>query len=193
MPITQLFSRRPAPVLFLDFDGVLHPAGVPTINSDGEFVPDERLFLWRADLEGELRAHPELRIVISSDWRKYHAEEELAAFLGRDLGQRIVGVMPYFEQGSRAEAVRAEAARRGVRHWIAVDDHHSVHEAQAQGDNRFVACLPDKGIACHQVRRELARQLAWMSWLVQQNSLPFESLGASHLPQYQGHDLPLAG
>jgi hypothetical protein len=194
MPLADLFSPRARPVLFLDFDGVLHPAGVPTINSDGDFVPDERLFLWRANLESELRAHPELRIVISSDWRKYHAEEDLVVFLGPELGRRVVGVMPYFERGSRAEAVRAEAARRGVRHWLALDDHDSVHAAREQGDNRFVACRPDLGIACQQVRRELARQLAWLNWLAQQSSLPFKPSDSSHLPVYQqDQDFRLAG
>lgn len=192
MPIAQFFSRRFAPVLFLDFDGVLHPAGVPTINSDGEFVPHERLFAWRNNLEMELRAHPSLEIIISSDWRKYHAEEDLAAFLGKDLGRRVAGVMPYFEQGSRAEAIRAEASRRGFRHWLALDDHHSVHEACDQGDTRFVACHPDTGIGCHKARNELARRLAWVSWLARQNSLPFEPTDSTHLPVYQANTFSLS-
>lgn len=153
------------PVLFLDFDGVLHHAAEATIDGKGEFIPNERLFCWRTHLETLLEEHPAVRILISSDWRKYHAEDDLAGFLGEKLAQRMLGVMPYFERGSRAEAIQAEAARMGLHHWLALDDHASVHAARENGDDRFLACDSESGLDCEMVRAETASKLRWLSWL----------------------------
>ncbi len=171
MPDPKPLSRLATPVLFLDFDGVLHQADEPTIGGNGEFIANERLFCWREHLEALLQAYPAVQIVVSSDWRKYHTEEDLATFLGDDLGQRLLGIMPIVEKGSRAEAVHAEAARLGLRHWLALDDHQSFHEARQRGDDRFLACHPEQGLDCRSIRHETASKLRWLSWLAKHNSV----------------------
>ena len=163
--------HRITPVLFLDFDGVLHQAGEPTIGGNGEFVENERLFCWRNHLETILQSYPDVHIVISSDWRKYHAEESLANFLGHDLSKRLLGIMPIVERGSRAEAIREEAARLGLRHWVALDDHISVLEAHQDGDSRFLACDPDYGLSCKKTRESFTDELRWLKWLASHHSV----------------------
>jgi hypothetical protein len=176
-------DRLSLPVLFLDFDGVLHQAGEPTIDGNGEFVPNERLFCWRTHLENLLQSHPNVQIVISSDWRKYHSEEDLATFLGKELGRRLVGVMPILENGSRAEAVREEATRLHLRHWIALDDHRSVHDARQNGDGHFVSCPPEQGLGDGDTRDDLASTLRWTSWLAQHNCVSIQPIYRSDLHQ----------
>ncbi|MDP3537390.1 MAG: HAD domain-containing protein [Azonexus sp.] len=174
------FSHRiTAPVLFLDFDGVLHRADEPSIGGDGEYQWREQHFCWRAHLETLLISHPNVQIVLSTDWRKYHDDEDLAAFLGDDLGNRLIGVMPIVQNGTRADAIRNEAVLRGMRFWIGLDDHSSVHVASENGDDHFVACHPEQGLDLNETRVELASKLRWLDWLAKQNNmsiLPIEQM-----------------
>lgn len=55
-------------ILFLDYDGVLHPVdaylekGRPVLRAEGE------LFMWAPLLIGTLTEHPHVRIVLSTSW-----------------------------------------------------------------------------------------------------------------------------
>ena len=112
-------------ILFLDFDGVLHP-----------FFPREDL----PDAENQhlsylprfaavLQDFPTVRLVIASDWRKRHTLDELRSLFG-DLGSRIVGTTPVLEKigldwtGCRQREVLAylEAEKLDGMRWIALDD-----------------------------------------------------------------------
>ena len=76
-------------LLFLAFDGVLHPFSPRSDRPAEESVP----FAYLARLEAVLRDHPSLRIVIASDWRKHHTLEELRQFFSEDIRLRIAGVL----------------------------------------------------------------------------------------------------
>lgn len=173
------------PVLFLDFDGVLHRADEPSIGGNGEYLWREQHFCWRAHLENILVNHPNVRIVLSTDWRKYHDDEDLAAFLGDDVSNRLIGVMPIIQKESRADAIRADASRRGLRFWIALDDHSSVHAARESGDDRFVACLPEQGLDWGKTRSELAGKLRWLDWLTNQTGIAMLPIKHSAEPSNQ--------
>ena len=67
-------------ILFLDFDGVLHPS-----NQAGT------LFTWAPRLAAWLEAWPEVDVVISSNWRVAHSQHEMVEMLGPVIGNRIVG------------------------------------------------------------------------------------------------------
>ena len=72
-------------ILFLDFDGVLHPEPCPE---------DGKLFCNLPALEAILRDFPAVEIVISSMWRFTHTQVELQALFSADIAKRIVGVTP---------------------------------------------------------------------------------------------------
>lgn len=180
-------TRVTAPVLFLDFDGVLHRADEPSIGGNGEYLWREQHFCWRRHLESVLLNHPHVQIVLSTDWRKYHDDEDLAAFLGEDVSNRLIGVMPIVQKGTRAEAIRADASRRGLRFWIALDDHSSVHAARDKGDDHFVACQPEQGLNWSETRNELATKLRWLDWLANQNGLSM--LPIQHSVESSNHAL----
>lgn len=75
-------------ILFLDFDGVLHPK-----NTDQETVFCCVELLWKI-----LRACPNVEVVFSTSWRELHKFDELLDFVtyggGEDLVRRFIGVNP---------------------------------------------------------------------------------------------------
>jgi hypothetical protein len=112
-------------ILFLDFDGVLHP----------EFCNQgEELFCHRDKLELILRDYPQVEIVISSTWRQTRSLAELQALFSPDIGPRIVGVTPdwrdlpklcevigYYPRHVEVEGWLRQANRVWER-WVVLDD-----------------------------------------------------------------------
>ncbi len=104
-------------IIFLDFDGVLHPDGVGLFS---------RLPL----LESFLSRMPEAEIVVSSTWREDHTLDELRQFFSPELRQRISGVTPSlddgYELGGRQKEIQSYLDARNLDHdacnWIALDD-----------------------------------------------------------------------
>lgn len=74
-------SPTQAKLLFLDFDGVLHPVGC----NPGRYLCCLPL------LESTLRSAPPVDIVISSTWQEAYSIKALASRFSTDMGARIVG------------------------------------------------------------------------------------------------------
>lgn len=66
-------------LLFLDFDGVLHP------QYDGEPTPVSELFCHLPRFESILQDFPSVEIVISSTWRNQFTLEELRSRFSPDI------------------------------------------------------------------------------------------------------------
>jgi hypothetical protein len=105
-------------LVFLDFDGVMHPAGCDT----------SKHFCNLAHFEAVMREHPDAGIVIASTWRHAYPLSELKRHFSPDIGARIVGKTPALEDESD-DHVRYEEIREFMRHpqlagaqWVAVDD-----------------------------------------------------------------------
>ena len=75
-------------LLFLDFDGVLHP-------NSGR---DEGVFCYASRLWQILRACPEVKVVFTTSWREYFSFEDMIAFVthggGENLATRFIGKTP---------------------------------------------------------------------------------------------------
>ena len=149
-------SAKPQ-LLFLDFDGVLHPVGEQALDENFRLIANPGLFVWRPILEQILVPFPSVRIVVSSDWRRLFDDENLVRLLG-PLGSRFAGVVETYGS-SRAAEIRTEAGRRMTSNWLAIDDHPSVVEAR-KSDGRFLACSPDTGLSDVEVQHDLRRKLA---------------------------------
>ncbi len=149
--------RPPVYTLFLDFDGVLHKFGEPALDEYFRLLPNPNLFCWLPILEGLLAPYPEVRIIVSSDWRYIVDNENLVKLLG-PLGGRFAGIVENY-QSSRALEILLDARRRGLQSWLAVDDHPTVAEA-ALRDPRFIVCAPATGLSAAGVQLELTRKLA---------------------------------
>ncbi|CBJ39332.1 conserved protein of unknown function [Ralstonia solanacearum CMR15] len=144
-------------VLFTDFDGVLHAADEPALDGTGRVIANERLFAWLPILVGILEPYPEVRLVVSSDWRRLLDDENLRLVLG-PLGSRFVGIVETWG-ASRADEILAEVRRRKLTHWLALDDHPTVAIA-SRHEPRFIACMPDTGLSAPDVQAELRTRLA---------------------------------
>jgi hypothetical protein len=119
-------SPRAAPVLFLDFDGVLHSV----LSDNGP------LFQSLALIEALVRRHPSVPIVLSTDWRTLFLFEELKDRFSSDIRPRVVGVTPVLQPNldsrfpvplskkRRQREIEAWlfANRTLIHPWIAVDD-----------------------------------------------------------------------
>jgi HAD domain in Swiss Army Knife RNA repair proteins len=71
-------------ILFLDFDGVTHP----------DPCRKDEYFRQLPLIEGVLRKHISVNVVISSSWRYDHRLPELQAFFSSDVRTRVVDVTP---------------------------------------------------------------------------------------------------
>lgn len=108
-------------ILFLDIDGVLHPD--PTTQ---EFA-----FCKSYLLHELIREFPNLKFVISSDWRKYHTLDELREFIFRnnvDYYEKIIGTTPIIEKlrfsyrGREQECLNWLQDNQIESTWFAIDD-----------------------------------------------------------------------
>ena len=125
-------------LVFLDFDGVMHPAGCQT----------SRYFCQRDLFEAVMREHPSAGIVITSTWRHAYPMAEIRRFFSPDIAQRIVGKTPTHEDETD-EHIRYREIRALLQHpkvagarWIAVDD--SDFEFP-EGCPNLVLCDSDRG------------------------------------------------
>lgn len=146
------------PVLFLDFDGVMHADGEEALDENFRLLPNPSLFCWRPILEEILSPHAEVRIIVSSDWRRLFDDDNLARLLGPALGPRVIGAVETFKD-SRAAEIIAEATRRRLDRWLALDDHPSVVTV-SKSDKRFIACQPGLGLSSLNVQIQLRSRLA---------------------------------
>lgn len=117
-------------ILFLDFDGVLHP--------ERPAAPGEHLFCRLPLLENWLRGRPGVDLVISSSWREAHPLDELVGYFTDDLQGRVLGATPAITSDEWAQydgeppplRFRREMEIRRWRHqsakpwrpWAALDD-----------------------------------------------------------------------
>ncbi len=115
-------------LLFLDFDGVMHPFRC-TI---------DQYFCHLDLLEGWLRQRLDVGVVITSSWREAHPVAEMESFFSEDLQHRVLGATPLLTRDSWARcdgespSVRfereAEVSRwlnesgQLWRPWVALDD-----------------------------------------------------------------------
>jgi hypothetical protein len=74
-------------ILFLDFDGVLHPYS-PWPHDD---AVRSQYFIHLPRLESVLRDFAKVQVVIASDWRLYHPLEKLRTFFSEDIRPRVSG------------------------------------------------------------------------------------------------------
>jgi hypothetical protein len=114
-------------ILFLDFDGVLHPF-FPT----KELTDEENQLFSRTPLLWKiLRALPTAKVVISSSWRDSYDFDNMLDFVthggGEDLAHRFTGITPNLEEeglyGRRdLEIQRWLDTNNHTGKWLAIDD-----------------------------------------------------------------------
>lgn len=134
-------------VLFVDFDGVLHPL---------EQAEASRLthFCWLPVLASALRLHVDVRIIVHSTWRYMYDDDELRMLLG-PLGSRFVGAT---SRGPRFESIRGWLyANRACESYRVLDDDASEFPVPLPAE--LILCDCSSGVSAENVLSQLR------SWL----------------------------
>ncbi len=135
----------PDKVLFLDFDGVLHPT-----------YPHSPLFSQLPLLETVLVERP-CRIVVSSSWRFHTSLEKIRGQFSPKLQERIIGMTGDAHVGSyaRFHEIKAYVDLHGVLDWRALDDSYWEFPDKCP---HLIRCNPNVGLT----QRESAFIEAWL-------------------------------
>ena len=128
-----------SPVLFLDFDGVLHP---------NLSMPGQRMV--KAPLLADALSGLDVLIVISSSWRFHPRLGDMLAPWREDLRRRVIGVTAdaHMGQHARWHEIDAYARTHGVTNWRALDD--AVFDFP-QACAELIACEGSQGLGLRQV------------------------------------------
>ncbi|BDB72251.1 hypothetical protein Cthiooxydans_46630 [Comamonas thiooxydans] len=120
-------------LLYLDYDGVLHPEPVYRHPKGGMYFSVDhaghRLFENAELLVEALAPYPEVAIVLSTSWVRVLSYSQAKAYLPETLRSRVIGATFHsamnkfeFDAMTRGAQVLADATRRSATSWVALDD-----------------------------------------------------------------------
>lgn len=132
-------------ILFLDFDGVLHPD--PCFDARQMFEKAPRL-------ASVLEEFPETQLVLSTSWRIQSSLSQMCGLLGAPLSARVIGATPYFSAFHTPSALRAYPRHAEClqwlivnghtkREWLAIDDRASMFAPDCE---RLIECDSSQGL-----------------------------------------------
>lgn len=157
-------------LLFLDYDGVLHPDDV-FLMKDGrvELRADGSLFMW-ASILVELISDLDVQVVLSTSWVRHLGFKRARKALPKQLSSKVVGATWHsamklsgsghilWDQQSRYEQIDSYLRRLSSKqNWVAIDD-----DAAGWPDDKnehLVLADPRLGLSDACVRRELVKRL----------------------------------
>ncbi len=171
-------------ILFLDFDGVLHPH----LRHEPDFCHNE--LLWQI-----LRACPDAQVVFSTSLRDIYSPAEMVVFVtnggGEDLAHRFIGFTPNLEKegryGRRDLEIQSWIDTHAYnRQWLAIDD---VPELFNGGHTNLYIVDGNRGITDADVSLITARiqslpgKAAFTAEDIQRDIAALERLGARRMPK----------
>lgn len=138
-------------VLFLDFDGVMHPGNSCT-------------FVHEPALAALLRELPRVRLVVTSTWRLSNSLDDLREWFSPPVAARVVDVTPELShaagtKGSRQREIEVWLQQNPTARWCALDDQPELYTPDCAW---LVTTNPRTGLdasALARVRQLLTRQL----------------------------------
>lgn len=158
-----------APVLFLDFDGVLHPDAVYRVRGQIVLRRDGvSLFEWTPHLVEALAPHPDIRIVLSTSWVRVLGFNKACKRLPQALRERVIGATWHssMDEGEWQTLTRFNQVIRYVHHhrverWLAVDDDALGWFKEYHGN--LVHTHSEFGLALASTRKELQEKLVQLA------------------------------
>lgn len=121
-------------VLFLDFDGVLHPDAVFHTSKGLQLRSEGQLFMWAPLLVQALADQPQVSIVLSTSWVRQLGYHRARKYLPEAIQHRVIGAtwhstmarnwadQSWWNGASRYEQISRHAARARLSDWLAIDD-----------------------------------------------------------------------
>ena len=163
-------------ILFLDFDGVLHPDAVFRPRNKPLTLRSEGTLFMHADiLETVLSRHHDVKIILSISWVRELGFNRSLKKMPAKLSVRVEGATWHkgmlangkendpFNWMSRYEQIAFHVKRNGVKDWLAIDDLHSGEEVYKWPlDMRHRLVLTDgiKGLGCEDAQQDLFNKLS---------------------------------
>lgn len=160
-------------IIFLDFDGVLHPDAVYSPrNRPLELRAPGELFMHAPVLIEALAYYPEAEIVLSTSWVRVLGYERTLKKMPVNLQARVIGATWHkhmvidgqdpFSWMNRYEQIESHVKRNGIKKWLAVDDLHSGSELYQWPENSrhlLVLTEENKGLGCPDAQADLITKL----------------------------------
>ncbi len=117
-------------IIFLDYDGVLHPDQVVNDRRLGVILrcDGHNLFEHTELLLSLLEPYPEIKIVLSTSWVRVLGFDQAKNRLPAELQERVVGatysesMSEYFAGLSRYDQISDYVNEHEITDWIAIDD-----------------------------------------------------------------------
>lgn len=156
-------------ILFLDFDGVLHPDSVFVTRKGPKLQGEGQLFMWMPILEAELSPFPDVELVLSTSWVRHMGFTRAKKRLSVELQSRVVGAtwhssmanawadQVWWDQTSRYGQIMRYVGRAGVAQWLALDD--DVDGWAASNRHRLIRSDGCKGLSDEVTAQDLRAKL----------------------------------
>lgn len=177
------------PILYLDFDGVLHHEEVYT-NGNTPFMkePGRKLFEWVDILDNILDNHRDISIVLSTSWARYLRYDYSKSMLPPKMQEMCIGAcwhssMKYdsgwgggytsssypYDNLTRYEQIKQNSKRRFTENWIAIDDNYY---GWAEEDlDKLVKCDHALGLSDIKTQKDLINKLKQLKPLPKENNI----------------------
>lgn len=156
--IQSPFSGPTGRVLFIDFDGVLHPtvaiADLPFTTKPSTVADERGLMRWVPIVAELLAAHQDVRIVVHSAWRWLVDEPEIRELLA-PLAPWYAGTTEPEIRG-RHESILHQVHRDRIDDYLVLDD--AIDEFPA-GWTPLVVCDPSAGVSAADVQQKVRNWL----------------------------------
>jgi hypothetical protein len=114
-------------IIFLDFDGVLHP----------DPCTPSQAFCHLSHFEAVLIDYPNINVVISSSWRRLKSINQLREYFSIELRHRILGMTPFLSEGDHMRGKECELwlrlQKKDEEEWLAIDDKSNNFEDWISG------------------------------------------------------------
>lgn len=154
-------------VLFLDFDGVLHPDAAFRTKRGIELRAPGTLMMHAGVLQSILHDFPRVKIALSTSWVRMLGYQRARAALPEELQARTVSSTWHshmrdsaregYDMFTRYEQICGAVTRAGITKWIAIDDDPEI--SWPDSDERLVRCDPQLGLGSEAAQFELRLKL----------------------------------
>ena len=156
-------------VLFLDFDGVLHPADVWLEPNGrmrlGDLAEGHALFEHAQLLADLLAPHDDVKVVLSTSWVSGRGFELTLSQLPPELSKKVIGATfdpaihgKGFGDIARGYQVQSDAQKRRLTNWVALDD--DARDWPEEDLGRLIQTDPMRGLGDPDVFERLRAWLA---------------------------------
>jgi hypothetical protein len=154
-------------ILYLDYDGVLHPSNVWLIDDKPILQwpddPNLALFCWASILESILDDHDpagRIKIVLSTSWGQKFGLQVASDYLSDNLKSRVIGKTTHSDRPRGLQISQHAKYDIKQQQWLAIDD--VAHLWPAEHLDKLVRCDPERGLSCINTQASLKTKIEAM-------------------------------